>query len=103
MLNQENSKLKKEIEKLKEDLAECNSELSWDSKVRFEILCSFSFGRAHFHFDSSRPSGPSCSATFIDSNVKYSLKLYFPILSGKIMGRRLRIWKQGQVCEMLKT
>eukprot|EP00075_Anas_platyrhynchos_P024885 XP_027314138.1 N-myc-interactor [Anas platyrhynchos] len=37
MLNQENSKLKKEIEKLKEDLAECNSELSWDSKIEKKI------------------------------------------------------------------
>uniref|UniRef100_A0A8B9VE34 N-myc and STAT interactor n=1 Tax=Anas zonorhyncha TaxID=75864 RepID=A0A8B9VE34_9AVES len=37
ILNQENSKLKKEIEKLKEDLAECNSELSWDSKIEKKI------------------------------------------------------------------
>ncbi|KAM9189369.1 N-myc-interactor [Mergus octosetaceus] len=37
ILNQENSKLKKEIEKLKEDLAECNSELLWDSKIEKKV------------------------------------------------------------------
>ncbi|XP_013053582.2 N-myc-interactor isoform X2 [Anser cygnoides] len=37
VLNQENSKLKKEIEKLKEDLAECNSELSWDGKIEKKV------------------------------------------------------------------
>uniref|UniRef100_A0A8C3JLR1 N-myc and STAT interactor n=1 Tax=Calidris pygmaea TaxID=425635 RepID=A0A8C3JLR1_9CHAR len=55
---QENAELKREIEKLKQDLAECSSALAQDGQVEFEILCNLSFGSAHFYFVISRPLGP---------------------------------------------
>ncbi|OXB68674.1 hypothetical protein ASZ78_005865 [Callipepla squamata] len=48
VLNQENAELKRAIEKLKQDLAECCSALSQDGKVMLAIVYHYSFGRMHF-------------------------------------------------------
>lgn len=48
MLNQENAELKREIEKLKEELAECCSALSQDGKVMLAIFYNYYFRRTHF-------------------------------------------------------